>query len=162
MNLVFANYVLDTNRRELRLGSDPVAVEPQVFDVLLYLVQNRNRLVSKEDLIASVWGGRIVSDSNVTSRINAARRAIGDTGEEQKLIRTIQRKGFRFVGVVRPEPEGDRLQPAAANTAHGSRELMRPPASVEPASVKPSRPTIAVLPFINLSGDPERSISRMA
>ena len=82
MNLVFANYVLDTNRRELRLGADPVAVAPQVFDVLLYLVQNRNRLVSKEDLIASVWGGRIVSDSNVTSRINAARRAIGDTGEE--------------------------------------------------------------------------------
>ena len=155
MNLVFANYVLDTNRRELRLGSDPVAVEPQVFDVLLYLVQNRDRLVSKDDLIASVWGGRIVSDSNVTSRINAARRAIGDSGEDQKLIRTIPRKGFRFVGVVTVEPEGDRLQPAAANTAHGSRELMRP-ASVKPASVKPSRPTIAVLPFINLSGDPEQ------
>ena len=67
MNLVFANYVLDTNRRELRLGSDPVAVEPQVFDVLLYLLQNRNRLVSKDDLIASVWGGRIVSDSNLTA-----------------------------------------------------------------------------------------------
>ena len=66
MKLVFANYVLDTNRRELRLGFDPVAVEPQVFDVLLYLVQNRDRLVSKDDLIASVWGGRIVSDSNVS------------------------------------------------------------------------------------------------
>ena len=83
--------------------------------MLLYLLQNRDRLVSKDDLIASVWGGRIVSDSNVTSRINAARRAIGDSGEDQKLIRTIPRKGFRFVGVVTLEPEGDRLQPAAAN-----------------------------------------------
>jgi DNA-binding winged helix-turn-helix (wHTH) protein len=71
--LVFANYVLDTNRRELRLGSEPVAIEPQVFDVLFYLLQNRDRLVTKDDLIASVWGGRIVSDSNVASRINAAR-----------------------------------------------------------------------------------------
>ena len=126
-----------------------------MFDVLLYLLQNRDRLVSKDDLIAAVWGGRIVFDSNVTSRINAARRAIGDSGEDQKLIRTIPRKAFRFVGIVTPEPEGDRLQPAAANTAHGSRELMRP-ASVKPASVKLSRPTIAVLPFINPSGDPEQ------
>ena len=97
MHFVFANYVLDPNRRELRLGSKPIAVEPQVFDVLLYLLQNRDRLVSKDELIASVWGGRIVSDSNLTGRINAARRAIGDSGEDQKLIRTIPRKGFRFV-----------------------------------------------------------------
>ena len=150
MNFVFANYVLDPNRRELRLGSKPIAVEPQVFDVLLYLLQNRDRLVSKDELIASVWGGRIVSDSNLTGRINAARRAIGDSGEDQKLIRTIPRKGFRFVGVVTPEPEGDRPQPAAAKPAHGSSELFHR------ASVKPGRPTIAVLPFINMSGDPEQ------
>ena len=69
-----------------------------MFDLLVYLVQNRDRVVSKDDLIASVWGGRIVSDSTLTSRINAARKAVGDSGEEQKLIRTIARKGLRFVG----------------------------------------------------------------
>ena len=78
----------------------PIAVEPQVFDLLVYLVQNRDRVVSKDDLIASVWGGRIVSDSTLTSRINAARKAVGDSGEDQKLIRTIARKGLRFVGDV--------------------------------------------------------------
>ena len=76
-------------------------MEPQVFDVLVHLVKNRDRVVSKDDLFASVWGGRIVSDSTLTSRINAARKAIGDSGKKQKLIRTIARKGFRFVGDVR-------------------------------------------------------------
>jgi DNA-binding winged helix-turn-helix (wHTH) protein len=70
----FANHTLDIDRRELRRGSVPIAVEPQVFDLLVYLVQNRDRVVTKDDLIASVWGGRIVSDSTLTSRINAARR----------------------------------------------------------------------------------------
>jgi DNA-binding winged helix-turn-helix (wHTH) protein len=100
VQFLFADHVLDTDRRELRRGAEPVAVEPQVFDLLIYLVQNRDRVVSKDDLIASVWGGRIVSDSTLTSRINAARRAIGDSGEAQKLIRTIARKGLRFVGAV--------------------------------------------------------------
>ena len=89
-----------------------IAVEPQVFDLLVYLVQNRDRVVSKDDLIASVWGGRIVSDSTLTSRINAARKAVGDSGEEQKLIRTVPRKGLRFVGTV-VHPAG-RRDPAAA------------------------------------------------
>src|SRR5271167_4194612 len=101
--------MLDRDRRELRRGSELIAVEPQVFDLLIYLVQNRDRVVSKDDLIASVWGGRIVSDSTLTSRINAARRAIGDSGEAQKLIRTIARKGLRFVGAVATDavPSGD-------------------------------------------------------
>src|SRR5271163_4515534 len=92
--------VLDAGRRELRRGAERIAVEPQVFDLLVYLVQNRERVVSKDDLIASVWGGRIVSDSTLTSRINAARKALGDSGGEQKLIRTVSRKGLRFVGTV--------------------------------------------------------------
>jgi DNA-binding winged helix-turn-helix (wHTH) protein len=83
-----------------------------VFDLLTYLVRNRDRVVSKEDLIASVWGGRIVSDSTLTSRINAARKAVGDSGEEQKLIRTIARKGLRFVGAVSTRSNGD--APASA------------------------------------------------
>ena len=112
MQFLFANHTLDTDRRELRRGSEPIAVEPQVFDLLVYLVQNRDRVVSKDDLIASVWGGRIVSDSTLTSRINAARKAVGDSGKDQKLIRTIARKGFRFVGAVRTQSNGD--EPARA------------------------------------------------
>ena len=83
MRLFFADHTLDTDRRELRHGSEPVAVEPQVFDLLIYLIQNRDRVVSKDDLIASVWDGRIVSESTLTSRINAARKAVGDSGEGQ-------------------------------------------------------------------------------
>src|ERR1700685_3156552 len=98
--------MLDTDRRELCRGSEPIAVEPQVFDLLVYLVQNRDRVVSKDDLIASVWKGRIVSESTLTSRINATRTAIGDNGKEQKLIRTVARKGLRFVGIVREESTG--------------------------------------------------------
>ena len=96
----FEDCSLDTARRELRRGPDLVALEPQVFDLLVYLVQNRDRVVSKDDLIASVWGGRIVSDSTLTSRINAVRKAVGDNGDEQRLIRTIARKGVRFVCAV--------------------------------------------------------------
>ena len=100
MQFRFENHLLDVDRRELRRGAELIAVEPQVFDLLLYLVQNRDRVVSKDDLIAGVWGGRIVSDSTLTSRINAARKAVSDSGEEQRLIRTIMRKGLRFVGSV--------------------------------------------------------------
>ena len=97
----FEDNVLDPGRRELRCKGQLVAVEPQVFDLLAFLIRNRERVVSKDDLIAGVWDGRIVSDSTLTSRINAARRAIGDSGEQQHFIRTIARKGIRFVGEVR-------------------------------------------------------------
>jgi pimeloyl-ACP methyl ester carboxylesterase/DNA-binding winged helix-turn-helix (wHTH) protein len=107
---LFENHILDPARRELRHKEAPVAVEPQVFDLLVYLIDNRHRVVSKDDLIASVWGGRIVSDSTLTSRINAARRAIGDDGTQQRLIRTLARKGVRFLGEVREVAE----QPDAA------------------------------------------------
>jgi len=97
MQFRFADLLLDTDRRELCRGAEPIDVEPQVFDLLVYLVRNRDRVVSRDDLIADIWGGRIVSDSTVTSRINAARKAIGDSGREQRLIRTISRKGIRFI-----------------------------------------------------------------
>ena len=110
MQFLFANHVLDTDRRELRCDSHPIAVEPQVFDLLVYLVENRDRVVSKDDLIASVWGGRIVSESTLTSRINAARKAVGDSGEHQKLIRTIaaQRLSLRRPN-VRAEQNAARI-----------------------------------------------------
>jgi DNA-binding winged helix-turn-helix (wHTH) protein/pimeloyl-ACP methyl ester carboxylesterase len=98
---LFGDYVLDVERRELRCGQTLVAVEPQVFDLLVYVVQNRDRVVSKDDLIAGVWNGRIVSESTLTSRINAARKAIGDSGDQQRFVRTVARKGIRFVGAVR-------------------------------------------------------------
>jgi pimeloyl-ACP methyl ester carboxylesterase/DNA-binding winged helix-turn-helix (wHTH) protein len=96
----FKDYALDIDRRELKRAGDLIAVEPQVFDLLVYLIRNRDRVVSKDDLIEGVWGGRIVSESTLTSRINAARRAVGDSGAEQGLIKTIARKGFRFIGEV--------------------------------------------------------------
>ena len=136
MQFVFDNHVLDTDRRELHRGSAAVAVEPQVFDLLLHLVQNRDRVVSKDDLIASVWRGRIVSDSTLASRINAARRAIGDNGDEQRLIRTVARRGIRFVGSV-----DARADAAAARVA---------------PMVRAERPAIAVLPFTNANGEPEQ------
>jgi DNA-binding winged helix-turn-helix (wHTH) protein/predicted ATPase len=97
----FENYTLDTDRRELRREDHLIGLEPQVFDLLEYLVRNRGRVVSRDDLIASIWGGRIVSESALSTRINAARTAIGDSGQEQRLIRTLPRKGVRFIGLVR-------------------------------------------------------------
>jgi pimeloyl-ACP methyl ester carboxylesterase len=96
----FEDCVLDAGRRELRKGVQLVAVEPQVFDLLEFLIRHRDRVVSRDDMIEGVWGGRIVSESTLASRINAARRAIGDDGSAQRLIRTMPRKGFRFVGDV--------------------------------------------------------------
>ena len=113
MPFQFKGYALDVDRRELRRGSELVAVEPQVFDLLVFLIRNRDRVVSKDDLIEGVWGGRIISESTLTSRINAARRAVGDSGAEQSLIKTIARKGFRFIGDI----PGDAAPTVAAATA---------------------------------------------
>ena len=117
-----------------------------MFDLLVYLVENRDRVVSKDDLLASVWGGRIVSDSTLTSRINAARKAVGDSGDAQKLIRTIARKGIRFVGDVRVEGGGGAAR--AAGSADDVHERSRQ------ALPLPDRPAIAVLPFTNMTDDP--------
>jgi DNA-binding winged helix-turn-helix (wHTH) protein len=105
MQFRFGDHVLDVARRELRRGDEPITLEPQVFDLLVHLIRNRDRVVTKDDLLASVWGGRIVSESTLTSRINAARKAIGDSGEAQRLIRTSPRKGIRFVGDVIDAPD---------------------------------------------------------
>jgi DNA-binding winged helix-turn-helix (wHTH) protein/pimeloyl-ACP methyl ester carboxylesterase len=98
---LFESFVLDVGRRELRRKGEVVPVEPQVFDLLVFLLRNRDRVVSKDDLIAGVWNGRIVSESTISTRINAVRRALDDSGEDQRLIRTAARKGIRFVGAVR-------------------------------------------------------------
>ncbi len=145
MRYLFEEYVFDTDRRELHRGADVVSVAPQVFDLLDYLIRNRERVVSKDDLINAIWNGRIVSDAALTTRLNVARTAIGDSGEEQRLIKTLPRKGFRFVGPV-VEAQG----PGGAATVDNSIELPKP------ALTLPNKPSIAVLPFTNLSGDPEQ------
>jgi TolB-like protein/cytochrome c-type biogenesis protein CcmH/NrfG len=146
VQFVFGNHTLDTERRELLRDGRPVAVQPQVFDLLVFLVQSRDHVVSKQDLIDLVWGGRIVSDSTLTSRINAARTAIGDSGRDQKLIRTIARKGLRFIGVVnelsnriQPDPPGEKSRGQSRS-----------------ALPLPDRPAIAVLSFNNMSGEREQ------
>jgi DNA-binding winged helix-turn-helix (wHTH) protein len=98
LRYVFEDFALDMDRRELRRGGAAISVTPQVIDLLDYLIRNRDRVVSKDDIISAVWDGRVISDAALTTRINAVRRAIGDSGEEQCLIKTLPRKGFRFVG----------------------------------------------------------------
>jgi len=142
LRYLFEEYAFDTDRRELRRRADAVSIAPQVFDLLDYLIRNRERVVSKDDLINAVWNGRSVSDAALTTRLNVARGAIGDSGEEQRLIKTFPRKGFRFVGQVRE-----------ARQAGGSNLGEVAP---ESAPALPDKPSIAVLPFENMSGDPDQ------
>jgi TolB-like protein len=138
----FSDHALDTDTRELRRSGAQIAIRPQVFDLLTYLVQNRERVVSKDDLFATIWRGRTVADSTLATHINAARKAIGDSGEEQRLIRTVSRKGVRFVGEVRSRP--------------GALEVVSSQ-SPRPAVVPPAeRPAIAVLPFVNMSDEAQQ------
>lgn len=167
MQHAFDDYILDGTRRELTRGAEQISLEPQVFDVLLYLVENRDRLVTKDDLIAAVWNGRIVSESTLTSRITAARKAVGDSGEQQALIKTYARKGFRFVGDVRTgrESAGDPVSSERVQTVPATTSLGAVPDTAQdhagPSSSGATlkwggRPSVAVLPFTNLSGDPEQ------
>jgi TolB-like protein len=139
LRYLFEDCALDTDRHELLRAADLVAIEPQVFDLLVYLIQHRDRVVSKDDLLASVWQGRAISESALFNRINAARSAVGDTGARQRLIKTLPRRGLRFVGAVREEDnnlDDDRQHKSSLGIA--------------------DKPSIAVLPFLNLSGDPEQ------
>ena len=149
MPFMFGDCVLDPDRRELSRGTEVIAMGPQVFDLLVYLVENRERVVSRDGLLDAVWGGRIVSESTLASHINAARKAIGDSGAEQRLIRTVARKGFRFVGDVKEAPASDGAASSKAEaTALGETSAHAP--------ALPDKPSFAALPFLNLSGDPEQ------
>jgi TolB-like protein/Tfp pilus assembly protein PilF len=149
LRYTFERFSLDTDRRELQGGAEAIALEPQVFDLLVCLVENRDRVVTKDDLMDSVWSGRIVSESTLTSRINAVRKAVGDNGKDQRLIRTVARKGFRFVGPVEIKANGA----DHANAAAPSEKARDVP---QPMLPMPDRPAIAVLPFVNMSGEPEQ------
>ncbi|MNQ34488.1 Transcriptional regulator HilA [compost metagenome] len=147
----FEDYVLDQERRELTLRGQVVAVGPQVFDLLLLFVNNPDRVVSKDELLKAVWGDRIVSESTITSHINAVRKAIGDTGEEQRLVRTVARKGYRFVGRINGAMTGEAQQPDS-----DERPSAAPKQIPSSTLILPDKPSITVLPFQNLSGDPEQ------
>lgn len=127
------------DRRELRRGPTLAAIEPQVFDLLAHLIRHRDRVVSKDDLLKSVWHGRVISESALFNRINAARSAIGDTGVQQRLIKTLPRRGVRFVGTVHEEE----CRPAETGSQKASAGMTE-------------KPSIAILPFVNLSGDPDQ------
>jgi adenylate cyclase len=138
--LAFGDHRLDIERRELRRGDDIVDLEPKAFDLLAFLVLQRDRVVTKDDLLQGVWGGRIVSESALTTRINAVRRALGDDGATQRLVRTFTRKGIRFIGEVIEVTD-------TASPSFGDQ--------LGQILVATDKPSIAVLPFQSLSADPE-------
>ena len=134
MKYTFGKYAVDTDRLELSEDGTAIALQPQAFALLVFLIENAERVVSKDEIIGSVWQGRIVGDGTLNARVNALRRALGDDGAKQAMIKTLPRQGFRFVGEL------------SAAAAAPSRDLgkRRPEAS------------IAVLPFVNISADQEQ------
>ena len=148
MPFLFDDYAVDTDLREIRRGTVRISAGPQVFDLLVYLIRNRHRVVSKDDLLGAVWQGRIVSESTLTSHVNALRKAIGDSGKNQKVILTVPRKGFRFVAQVRE------AKAAAAS-------ILTAPLPAMSRVGTPDRPSIAVMPSINMSDDPAQDYLQM-
>ena len=164
----FAEFEIDLSQQELRRLGEAVHIEPQVFDLIVHLVRNHDRIVSKDELIETIWNGRIISEAALSSRINGARRALGDNGNDQALIRTLHKRGFRFVGDVQAidAPMTDAAGGAACS---GQRRATFQAASrflpkcrrlddVVSESVKAeavTRSSIAVIPFGNMSDDPE-------
>ncbi len=140
----FEDYALDAGRRELRRGKTIYAVEPQVFDVLEYLIRHRARLITRDELWKAVWHGRVVSEAAIDTRVSAARAAIGDSGSGQRLIRTVRKRGFRFVGSLIEETSPSGISHPAEDIRH--------------RAALADYPTVGVIPFTNLSGDPGQDL----
>lgn len=137
----FADLELDTSRFQVRRGSEALAVQPQVFDVLYYLVAHHDRIVLKEELLDKVWSGRFISEATLSSRIKAVRQLIGDTGKEQALLQTVRGRGFRYVGGV---------QAKLTQTRHITSDAAAPMRGAPPTGV-------AVLPFETIGKEPEQA-----
>jgi TolB-like protein/DNA-binding winged helix-turn-helix (wHTH) protein len=164
----FAQFEIDPSRHELRRVGESVHIEPQVFDLIVHLVRNRDRIVSKDELIEKIWNGRVISEAALSSRINGARRALGDNGNDQNFIKTLHKRGFRFVADV---------QEVSVNSDQDAAPLVPDAVALSSAPVKVSvsaevsglgdvvsesiraeavtRSSIAVMPFRNMSGDQE-------
>jgi TolB-like protein/DNA-binding winged helix-turn-helix (wHTH) protein len=166
----FAEFEIDLSQQELRRQGEFVHIEPQVFDLIVHLVRNHDRIVSKDELIDTVWNGRIISEAALSSRINGARRALGDNGNDQTMIRTLHKRGFRFVGDVQivnsTDAEAAKLAPDSENVATGKNAPVSVSVSAEVSrlddivseTVKAEadmRSSIAVLPFKNMSDEPD-------
>src|SRR4051812_17370743 len=158
MLFTFRDCELDLPRQELRRSGALVHVEPQVFDRLVFLLTNRERIVSKDEILDAVWDGRIVSEAALSSRINAARKAVGDSGNEQALIRTFHKRGFRFVAEAEEHAE-DPAPRMNGEAVHHNGVAATPPPAAEPAAAEEDAtggmPSVAVLPFVNVTGDRE-------
>ena len=141
MRYLFEDFALDVDKRELFRGADAVSISPQALDLLLYLIRNRERVISKDDLISAIWGGRIITDAALATRLNSARVAIGDTGDSSVLSRRCNARAF--VSLERCSRSGNPMLPQP--------RLLR----VQRPEI-PDKPSIAVLPFENMSGDPEQ------
>lgn len=134
------NLTVDTSLYRLTRDDDQVDVEPQVFDLLVYLIENRNRVITRDELFDKLWKGRVVSDSALNARLKAARKAVRDSGNQQSVIKTIHGRGYQFIAEV-------------AETSKSDADLG---GTKQEALLLPDRPSIAVLPFENLSNDPEQ------
>jgi TolB-like protein len=144
VGFAFDTYILDIERSELRHGTDRIRLEPQAFDLLTYLLRHRDRVVSRDELIQAIWGGRVVTDAALSTRINVVRRAIGDDGKTQRLIRTLSRKGIRFIGEVTETFEQNRCISAGRTRFLGID--------------RSDAPSITVLPFAAITDDRDSEI----
>src|SRR4051794_6193402 len=166
MQYRFAEFEIDLSQQELRRSGESVHIEPQVFDLIVHLVRNHDRIVSKDELIEAIWNGRIISEAALSSRINSVRRALGDNGTDQVFIRTLHKRGFRFVGHVQassgPELDVETARLVSDDVVSPGDVPVRVSVSAEVSrlddvvseSIKAeaiTRSSIAVIPFENLS-----------
>jgi adenylate cyclase len=140
MRYSFENFSLETASRQIVSNGTAIAVEPQVFDLIEFLLKNSARVVTHDELLKHVWGGRLVSESSLSARISAARGAIGDNGKDQRLIKTHAKKGFRFIGAVLQESD---------ESSVGQFETRSPASSELASKASTPLPSIAVTPFRN-------------
>jgi TolB-like protein/Tfp pilus assembly protein PilF len=135
------NFILDADDYSLTRNGVNHPIEPQVFDLLVYLIENKNRVVTREELLDQLWNGRIVSDSAINARLKEARKAVGDTGKQQRVIKTLHRRGYQFI----------------ANVVVTSNDEKVDKHRTSKQASKSEKPSIAVLRFNNLSNDPEQA-----